>query len=146
MTEPLTIFAAAGNALQFIELGVKLTRSVVEYSRAADGLPAEHHDLLKVVTMLHSTCEQLEAPACDSTSRRKELQKAIESMNQECLRISKDFVSIVDSLKVEGTPTAWKSLKTTFKSLREGTKIASISQRLSQARGNLLVALMIWIE
>ena len=49
MVEPLTAFAAAGNILQFIELGIKVLRGATEIYNAKDGLSEKHSNLHSVV-------------------------------------------------------------------------------------------------
>jgi hypothetical protein len=108
MVDPFTAFAAAGNALQFAELGVKLISKTIEYSSC--GGSQEHQALQNVVQQLMaSTAHLQESMNTYASQPQPGPARALHRANIECLRVSKEFYDLLNELKLNRYGTMWRS-------------------------------------
>ena len=121
--DPFTAFAAAGNVLQFTELGINLIKKTIEYSR--DGGSSEHQRLQDVVQRLMVSSAHLHQSLHDEVDEAPELgtnatesyrtkpgpKLALHLANNECLRVSGELCALLSSLKLDKYRSAWRSSK-----------------------------------
>ena len=109
MVDPFTALSAAGNTLQFAELGVKIIRKTIQY---ADGGGSNQHQALQDVVqnllasnahldgLLKGTAAELVQPGPSWALRKA---------NDECLRLAQELVALLQRLKLNRSGTMWNS-------------------------------------
>lgn len=109
MVDPLSTFGAAVNILQCIEVGSKLIREAAEYS--ACGGSHEHDTLRRMTQQLVVSNSHLQTylEAHGPSNPAPGPNYALYLANQECLRVSKDFLNLLEELKLTGYVSTWKS-------------------------------------
>ncbi len=113
MVDPLTTFAAAGNALQFVQLGIEIIGKTIQYSRG--GGHNEFQALRSCVQRLsvlnahvqHSMESNATQPHPPGPAR------ALQAANLECLRISRDMTVVLEKLGFNKPHTVWSSCEST---------------------------------
>ena len=128
--EPLSAFTVACNVLQVIEAGVKVFNKAVEYHSAQDGLTSDHQNLKNVAQSLRDLSADLQASLPkrnDSTIVGFAESRLIEA-NNECLRLSADFLVFLDQLKVHNPKAFLDVLRASIKSLWRRDRVAALEK------------------
>ncbi|OAL39757.1 hypothetical protein AYO20_01154 [Fonsecaea nubica] len=109
MVDPLTTFAAAGNALQFVSLGIDLVRKTIDY---ANGGGNNYFESLKdCVQRLSVSSAHLQTSMESSASQLLPPGPArgLHRANLECLKVSQEFTATLDKLGLNRRHSLWKS-------------------------------------
>lgn len=109
MIDPLTAFSAAGNALQFAELGVKVVLKTIDYANGGGDIEYQRlQDLAQQLTAsnahLHATLTEAAAQPLPPGPAR-----ALYYANEECLKVAREFLEVLNALKFNRTRSLWKS-------------------------------------
>lgn len=146
--EPLSAFSVACNVLQVIEFGSKVLSNAADYRKAANGALSEHQDLRNVLQSLHNLNTDLQAsmPKLGGIKSLSAAETRLLEANTECLRLSNEFIDLLDRLKVKNRHAMLESLRMSIKALWYREKMEAIGSTLSQARDNLNVAFLVYIK
>lgn len=146
--EPLSAFSVACNVLQIIEFGSKVLSNAIDYRKAANGTLPEHQDLRNVLQSLKNLNAELQAsmPQLGGSQALSTAETRLLEANAECLRLSNEFIDLLDRLKVKNWHARLESLRMSIKSLWYKEKMESMESALSQARDNLNVAFLVYIN
>src|ERR1700742_3571832 len=98
MIDPITVFATAGNALQFVQLGLTISAKTIDYS--SGGGNNEFDMLQNCVQRLVVASVQLQdsLKATASSTTLPGPTRALYSANSECLRVSKELTGLLQNL------------------------------------------------
>lgn len=137
----------ACNIFQVIELGSKVLSNAVDYGKATSGVLPEHQDLRNVLQSLQSLNADLRTsiPQLKSSEPSNTAISRLVEANNECLRLSTDFVDLLDRLKVRNRQAVLQSLRMSIKTLWYREKLDAFEKNLSRARDNLNVAFLLYI-
>lgn len=107
--DPLTAFAAAGNALQFVQLGIDIIGKTIEYS--SGGGHNEFHALRECVQRLSvSNAHLLQSMEADASQTPPPgPARALHAANIECLRVARKVANALDELGFNRPHTLWNS-------------------------------------
>lgn len=107
--DPLTAFAAAGNALQFVQLGIDIISKTMEYSRG--GGHNEFQALRDCVQRLSVSNAHLLQSVESNTSHDPPPgpARALHAASLDCLRVSREVASALDKLGFTKPHTLWSS-------------------------------------
>ena len=146
--EPLSAFAVACNVLQVIEGGVKVLNKAVQYHNAQDGLTNDHQKLKNIAQSLSNLSADLQAsfPKSNDPTSVSSAESRLIEVNNECLRLSADFIEFLDQLKVRNPKAFLDVFRASIKSLWRKDRVAALERSLSQARDNLNVAFLIYMK
>jgi len=146
--EPLSAFSVACNVLQIIEFGSKVLSNAIDYRKAANGILSEHQDLRHVLQSLKNLNADLQAsmPQLAGTKLLSTAEARLLEANTECLRLSKEFIDLLDRLKVKNRHAMLESLRMSIKALWHREKMDAIGNALCQARDNLNVAFLVYMK
>ncbi|KIY03185.1 uncharacterized protein Z520_01652 [Fonsecaea multimorphosa CBS 102226] len=109
MVDPLTTFAAAGNALQFVQLGVDLLRKTIEYSHG--GGNSNFQTLQDCAQRLSVSSARLQRSMESGASQllHPGPARALRRANLECLRLSRELTAILNQLGFNRPHSLWSS-------------------------------------
>jgi hypothetical protein len=146
--EPLSAFSVACNVLQIIELGSQVLSKAIDYRKAANGALSEHQDLRHVLQSLKNLNADLQAsmPQLAGTKPLSTAETRLLEANTECLRLSNEFIDLLDRLKVKNRHAMLECLRMSIKSLWYREKMDAMESALSQARDNLNVAFLVYMK
>jgi hypothetical protein len=145
--DPLSAFSLACNVLQFIEFGTKILTKASEYHSAPDGALEEQRNLRGVMQSLNGLNVDLASSL--STSSEIEIPPAKQKLiaaNEQCLHLSNKFIRLLNSLKVNDGRSKLESLRMAIKSVWYKEKVQAMNKELTEARDNLNIALLVWIQ
>lgn len=146
--DPLSAFSLACSVLQVVEFGVKLLSTAANYRKAESGVLIEQQDLRDVLQSLNNLNTDLQTSLLQQATIRQhsvEESRLLEANNQ-CLRLSKNFIDFLDRLKLRDGHAVLDSLRVSVKTLWHKDKMDAMEKSLSQARDNLNVAFLVYIK
>ena len=146
--ELLSAFAVACNVLQVADLGIRALVRAGEYKVAANGALSEHDDLHKVLQSFEGLNTDLQVTLLKQSSKPvwSAAEERLCRANEECLRLSKDFIAILDHLKIRDRRPVLENFRMSLKSLWYKEKILAMERSVSQARDNLNIALLVYTQ
>ena len=146
--DPLSAFSVACNLLQVIELGVKVLSKAADYGKAETGVLTEQKDLRDVLHSLQNLNTDLLASLPDQTASKQHTteEARLLEVNNQCLRLSKQFIEFLDRLKLRDRHTMFDSLRMSIKTLWHRDKMEAMERSLSQAHDNLNVAFLVYMK
>ena len=146
--DPLSAFSVACNVLQVIEIGVKVLSKAADYRKAESGVLSEQKDLRDVMQSLNNLNTDLSASLPQQTAS-KELtveEARLLEVNNQCLRLSKEFINFLDHLKIRDRHAVFDSLRMSIKTMWHRDKMDAMEKSLSQARSNLNVTFLVYMK
>ncbi|KAL9095011.1 MAG: hypothetical protein Q9165_002613 [Trypethelium subeluteriae] len=146
--EPLSAFSVACNVLQIIELGSRVLNNAIDYRKAADGALSEHQDLRNLLQSLRNLNADLRAsmPKLGEPSSLSTAETRLLEANAECLRLSNEFIDLLDRLKIKNRHAMLESIRMSIKTLWYKEKMEAVENMLSNARDNLNVAFLVYMN
>ena len=146
--DPLSAFSLACNVLQIVEFGVNVLSKAADYRKADAGLLTEQKDLRDVSQSLYNlNTDLLASLPRQRLSREHTVEDArLLEANDQCLRLSKDFIDFLDRLKLRESHAVFDSLRMSIKTLWHRDKMDAMAKSLSQARDNLNVAFLVYMK
>lgn len=143
MIEPLTAFALAGNIVQFVEVGCKVTyilQQLWKGSATDENLEIEiaMKDLDDICTKLASTSKSSTVPSEDDAKLRV--------LAQSCQKLSKELHVVLQKLvvksKADDPRRRLEVLQKALKSMLEADKIKDLQKRLGALREQISIRMM----
>jgi hypothetical protein len=146
--EPLSAFSVACNVLQVVDFGSKVLTKAIDYRKVANGALSEHQDLRHVLQSLKNLNADLQAsmPQPAETKPLSTAETRLLEANTECLRLSNEFIDLLDRLKVKNRHAMLECLRMSIKSLWYREKMDTMESALSQARDNLNIAFLVYMK
>jgi hypothetical protein len=146
--DPLSAFSVACNVLQIVELGAKILSTAANYRKAESGVLAEQKDLRDILQSLNNLNGDLQASLLQQrTMKQHSVEEArLLEANDQCLRLSKNFLDFLDRLKLKDGHTVYDSLRMSVKTLWHRDTMDAMEKSISQARDNLNVAFLVYIK
>jgi len=145
MIEPLTAFALAGNILQFVEAGFKVTHILQQLWKGS--ATDENLEIELVKKDMDEICTRLVSTSTLSTAPSKDDEK-LRILAQSCQELSKELDIVLQKLviktKTHGSRRRLEVLQKALKSILEMDKIKDLQKRLS-ALGEQISVRMIYI-
>ena len=108
----------------------------------------EQQDLRDVLQSLSNLNNDLQTSLLQQATKRQhsvEESRLLEANNQ-CLRLSKNFIDFLDRLKLRDSHAVFDSLRVSVKTLWHKDKMDAMEKSLSQARDSLNVAFLVYIK
>ncbi|KAG9234418.1 hypothetical protein BJ875DRAFT_509629 [Amylocarpus encephaloides] len=141
MLDPITALAIAGNVAQFIDLGLKATSKFREIHESVTGATDENVDLELMTKSLVAINAQLYT-STGSTSETEPL----EELCQHCAKIADTLISALESFKVQGKKTRWKSARKALKTLWGREAVEEMRNRLLEFRSDFQLQCLVRIK
>ncbi|ROV98495.1 hypothetical protein VPNG_08559 [Cytospora leucostoma] len=135
--DPFSAIGAASAILSFVQFSWELFSGAQEIYKSADGSTVENAHISNVIRDVQEVADGID---CDNIGNSKH-EKALKRLASECTDLSEDLLGILKKLKrTDGNPK-WNSFRATWKSLWEREEIASIRERLSDLRSEIILRL-----
>ena len=147
MLEPLSAFSLACNVIQIVETGCKLLAAAADYRQAGDGALKEHRELREVSRTLNNLSTSLKSSFQSPVSSPLPAEETrLLQANEECLRLSQDFIGLLDHLKVKDRHATFESLRMSIKARWYKDRMDAMQKAMSEARDNLNIAFLIYMH
>lgn len=146
--EPLGAFALACNVLQLVDNGSKVLTKAAEYRSTNDGTLHEQKDLGTILESLGRLNDDLQSSLSTTQGSRSltVAEQRLMEANQECLKISREFIVLLDSLKVANPKALLETIRKSVKSMRYREKIDAMDKKLARAKDNLNISFLIYMK
>jgi hypothetical protein len=141
MLDPITALGIAGNVAQFIDFGLKATSKAREIHQSARGVTAENADLELITKDLVAVNAQLYTSVGSSGDA-----EALEELCQRCAKTADQLISALESFKIKGTKTKWKSARKALKTLWGREAVEEMKSRLLGFREELKLHLLVRLK
>lgn len=132
MLGPLTALGVASNITQFVDLGLKATCKFREIHGSVAGATEENMDLEVMTRSFIAINAQLY-----SSIGSPEEADALGDLCQRCAKTADEMIVALESFKVLGKKTRWKSARKALKGLWGREKVEGIRGRLLEFRADL---------
>lgn len=143
--DPLSAFSVACNVLQIVETSLRVLGKTAECYKG--GAPDEVSIIIGNLHTIEGLNNELQdvipGPPGKSTLSSAEL-RLVEA-NEECLRLSGDFIRLLDSLKITKR-SVWHSIGSSIKTMWYQDKLASFAKAVSESRANLTLAFLLLMQ
>ncbi|KAK5119570.1 hypothetical protein LTR85_007398 [Meristemomyces frigidus] len=137
--DPLTAVGLAASVVQFVQFGVSILSKSKEIQRSASGSSAENADLEIVENDLSRWTSKLSsaiAPAAVLTALNEDDQRVVQ-LCARCILISGQLRTALESVRLKGRKTGWKTVRTALKSVWKKEAIEGLKDRLIIIRDEL---------
>jgi hypothetical protein len=152
--DPLSALSIAGNVIQFVDFTSKLISKGSQYYKSIDGALLEHTELSAVAQSLQRLNRGLGASMRLEQSMltvRPDLppqkynlaEQGLWDANNECYKLAEEFSRALEDLQVSGKHRRWESFRQAFKTVWSEEKVESLYKRLSNAREQLMIHLLV---
>jgi DNA repair exonuclease SbcCD ATPase subunit len=130
----LAAIGLAGNIVQFVDFGFKLSRDFKELYQSAEGGKAKHLELEDLMTDLESLCQKLQKTTGPATQDDEELR----DLARACAKLARELLAMLEKVKVnkERNPKL-ASLKQALKNIWKDKDISALEERLGRYREQL---------
>lgn len=143
--DPLSAFSVACNVLQIVETSLRVLGRSVEYYKS--GSPDELSIIVGNVRTIEGLNDELKdiLPDARGKIQMSSAELRLVDANEQCLRLSGDFMQLLDSLKVT-KKSVWRSIGISVKSMWYQDKLASFEKAISEGRANLTLAFLLLMQ
>jgi hypothetical protein len=130
----LAAIGLAGNIVQFVDFGLKLSRDFKDLYQSAEGGKAKHLELEDVTTDLESLCQKLQ----ESTSLAPQDDEELRDLARGCAKLARELLAMLEKVKVnkERNPKL-ATFKQALKNIWKDKDISDLEQRLGRYREQL---------
>ncbi|KAF8855876.1 hypothetical protein BDZ45DRAFT_595017, partial [Acephala macrosclerotiorum] len=137
--DPLSAISLAGNIVQFVDFSTKVLRQGYVLYNSANGATAVNEELELLTTDFLKLSTKLQRPFEHSQSdvRSARHEQELEGLCTECAKVAKELLHRLESLKVQGTRTVWKSLWQALQTAWTEDEIRSLVARLGAFKSTL---------
>lgn len=143
--DPLGAFSVACNVLQIVETSLRVLGKTAESYRS--GAPDEVGIIVSNLHTIESLNDDLRGLVPDSLGRAplSSAELRLVEANEQCLRVSGDFLRLLDGLKVT-KKSVWHSIGSSVKTMWYQDKLASFEKAVSESRANLTLAFLLLMQ
>ncbi len=160
--DPLSALSVAGTVVQFVDFSAKLISKSRKLYESSNGALVENLELQAIADSMASMQRKIKAAHeeigpvyspvfLDRRQRprgpnreeqlmiqvRRDNDKEVRSVCQQCAIVAEEFVYALDSLKVRGTNRKWGSFRVALQSIWDERKIEKLGERLNALRAQL---------
>lgn len=143
--DPLSAFSVACNVLQIVETSLRVLDKTAECYK--NGAPDGIGTILNNVCTIESLNDELRHFLPDKLGKTplSPAELRLFEANEQCLRLSGDFIDLLDSLKVT-KKSVWHSIGISIKTMWNQDKVASFEKAISDSRANLTLAFLLLMQ
>jgi len=142
--DSVTALGLEASVINFISFSWGIIDGAAEIYRLANGVLTENDRVRTVIGDLNRIVEDLSEGK--SIQSQTKAEQAIKDLAEDCKEDSDALLKLLDKLKVEGRRTAWKSVKTKFKSLMSADEVDALKERLQEYRSEITTNLVIILK
>jgi hypothetical protein len=130
----LAAIGLAGNLVQFVDFGFKLSRDFKDLYQSAEGGKAKHLELEDVTIDLESLCQKLQ----ESTSPAPQDDEELRDLARSCAKLARELLAMLEKVKVnkERNPKL-ATFNQALKNIWKDKDISDLERRLGRYREQL---------
>ena len=140
--DPITALSLASTILTFVDYAHKIVTGTYEIYQSVSGVTEDNAHVDIIVSDFNDIATDL----VTTVPGKSPNEIALKDLASKCEAISGRLLALLNSLKVSGHCTTWKSLKAKIKSMRKENEILSIEKQLGDYRGQILTRLTMMLR
>lgn len=140
--DPITAIGLASSLFTFVDLATKIIAGTYEVYNSVTGTTIENAHIDIVINDLKKTAADLGA---DFPHKSKH-EKALKELATKCQTAADELLQLLNTIRICGKRSAWKSFKTTFVSIRKQKQILGLEKRLSSYRSQIMLHLNLSLQ
>lgn len=145
--DPFTTFAVSCNVLQVVEAGIKVLSKAVELYKSSQGILKEQVELHRTLTQLVELNTDLASRISSSSNSNDDPAVVrIVRASVECLEISKKLINLLSTFEARGKFKLLDSIQKAYKIRSQSRILARLEGRLSEAKSNLNLCLLVHMK
>lgn len=143
--DPLSAFSVACNVLQIVETSLRVLGKTAECYKS--GAPDEVSILIGNLYTIEGLNDELQTFIPDPLGKipLSPTELRLVEANEECLRLSGDFIRLLESLKVT-KKSIWHSIGISIKTMWYQDKLAGFEKAVAESRANLTLAFLLLMQ
>jgi len=134
----ITALGVAGNIIQFLDFGLKLTSKAHEIYKSTNGALSEHNDMEVLVEGLAKLTTKLEE-SCWMTTGNDEL----EDICRRCTLAADELLGALKNMKLEGNKNKAKSVQAALKAIWKKSRVDEMKKRLEGFRDEMQLHVLV---
>ncbi|ORY05157.1 hypothetical protein BCR34DRAFT_439739, partial [Clohesyomyces aquaticus] len=145
--DPFSALGLAGNIVQFVDFGTRISGRIYELYNSASGLAASHTEIVDMAERLQQLADRLAQVTSTAEEDASPIvdKKSFVTLLFLCRSTAQDLISMVDDLKVDKSHKLWSSIRQGFRATRKREQIEKLINRmkiLQDALNSYLLALL----
>ena len=143
--DPLSAFGVACNVLQIVETSLRVLGKTADCYK--NGGSSEISIILGNLDTIESLNNELRDFLPDPLGKipLTPVELRLVEANEECLRLSSEFIQLLDSLNVT-KKSVWHSIGISIKTMWYQDKLASFEKAIAESRANLTLAFLVLMQ
>ena len=141
--DPITAIGVASAILAFIDAASKIVTGTYEILHSTSGATAANEHIEAIVDDL---CEITAELDISGSKKYKFSDRALCTLASNCQCVSEELQALLETLRVSGNHTTWKSLTAKIKSMRKEKEIAEMEKKLGDYRAQILLRLTVMLR
>lgn len=133
--DPLTAIGLASNVLAFVDFASKLIAGSYEVYSSSTGSVKETADLTQVVEDVRAMTRRL---GDQTMPARTDDEAAVLDLVRKCGALSDELIETLTKLQAKGQKSKWKSLRVTWRTMREKGNLEAMQGRLNLYQTQIL--------
>ncbi|KAG6355219.1 hypothetical protein INS49_004300 [Diaporthe citri] len=140
--DPLSAFSVACNVLQIVETSLRVLGKTAECYKS--GAPDEVSIIIGNLYTIEGLNDELQNFIPDPLGKipLSATELRLVEANEECLRLSGDFIRLLEGLKVT-KKSVWHSIGSSIKTMWYQDKLAGFEKAVAESRANLTLAFLL---
>ncbi|KAE9367360.1 hypothetical protein N431DRAFT_415963 [Stipitochalara longipes BDJ] len=137
--DPLTALGLASNIVQFVDFTGKLLSSTRKLYVSSSGAKGEHLEIESLARDIRELAKQAGPNKIPREAHMRKGSEAVElfDLSGQCVEVSDDLLSVLESLKVKGDHRGWDSFYQALRCEWKQSEIEGLQQRLSRISNQL---------
>jgi len=131
----------AAAIINFVDFSCKLVKGSYDIYRSDSGEPAGYVDINTILRDLEDVTKGLRTNVRADSPHREFLIK----LTSDCATVSAELTTLLEELKRKQGNKVWRSLEAKWHGIRKEGKLASVEQRLTSLRMQLLLRINLMV-
>ena len=146
--DPISAIGLAGSVINLVDFTTRLISKGSQYYESPSGAVIENLEL----EIIAENFDRLSRRLADTSSPFHGLRSlsddelTLQKVGREAQKVAESFVSVLDSLKIRGRNTKWKSFRQALKTLWSKEDIDEMQRKLSLFQGSVAVHLLVVVR
>ena len=140
--DPFSALSLAANVIQFVDFGSKVFSRARELHESLDGAVSINNNFECITKDLEEICAALTAPESYICEGASAPEVALVPLARSCQELGKEFLSVLQTLKLNCKNKKWESILQALKSVWKEKEIRNYKERLSEYRSQIAIHLI----
>ncbi len=142
MAEAVAAFGVAANVVQFIDFSGRILSEGYRLHKSERVSLSKNEELESIALDLQKLRDELQCPEDETRQAPTPNDIQLQRLAEQCRGVCLELLAALETMKVTGPPSKWKSFRVALKTVWGESKINSLQVRLDEARQELIVRIL----